>query len=353
MSAGEFRPPDRTLPQDWAKLSAYLSGAGFALDEAEPPLQFAGGFGNLNYLLRVSGRQMVLRRPPFGPIPPGANDMGREHRVLSALNPAFPLAPAPVHLCLDPVAIGAPFVLLEYRPGLIIRDVLPVGMASEIVGPHISKSLIDILVRLHAIDPFSVGLSTLGRPEGFLSRTIAGWAVRAALAVDGVVLVSPTEELVGWLRRNVVADSFGTLLHNDFKLDNVVFDPVTLAPCAVLDWDMGSRGDPLFDLATMLSYWTEPGDPAPLHELQQMPTAAPGFATRAQVIAAYAAATGRDVSNFRFYRVLSMFKLGVVFLQLGAQWRRGTRTNPRFATFDALGADLLRIAHDIARGRMD
>jgi aminoglycoside phosphotransferase (APT) family kinase protein len=353
MSAGEFRSSERTLPQDWAKLSAYLSGAGFAFDAARQPLQFAGGFGNLNYLLEVSGRQMVLRRPPFGPIPPGANDMAREHRVLSALNPAFRLAPQPEHLCLDPVVLGAPFLLLEYRPGLIIRDVLPEGMSAEGVGPHISKTLLDTMVRLHAIDPFAIGLSTLGRPEGFLSRTIAGWAVRAALAVDGVVLVSPTEELVGWLRRNVVADSFGTLLHNDFKLDNIVFDPVTLAPRAVLDWDMGSRGDPLFDLATMLSYWTEPGDPAPLQEIRQMPTAAPGFATRAQVIRAYSEATGRDVSNFKFYRVLTMFKLGVVFLQLGAQWRRGTRTNPRFATFDALGADLLSIAHDIARGRMD
>ncbi len=352
----DFKGDQETVPQDWARLASYLRRADLNFDYSAKPRQFAGGFGNLNYLLAVNGTEMVLRRPPLGPIPPGANDMAREHRVVSALHPAFPLAPQSHHLCTDIDVIGSPFVLLDYRRGLIIREHLPTSLKSTEVGPQLSRMLVDVLVALHAVSPAQIGLGNLGKPEGFLGRTITGWAVRAAMAVDGAELVPPTEELVSWLRRELPPDcpaEQATLLHNDFKLDNIVLDPKTLKPVGVIDWDMGSRGDPLFDLTTLLSYWTEANDPPALHALRQMPTATKGFATRAAVVAAYAKATGRDVSNFRFYRVLTMFKLAVVFLQLGAQWRRGTSTNPRFQGFDALAADLMLCAHDIAQGRVD
>jgi aminoglycoside phosphotransferase (APT) family kinase protein len=352
----QFAPRQSAVPQDWHRLTLYLRDHGLRLNREAAPRQFAGGYGNLNYLLDINDRSMVLRRPPLGIIPPGANDMVREHRILSALHPVFPLAPQCVHVCADATVIGAPFIVLVYQPGLIIRARLPEQWPSTQVGAQLSRMMTDVLVTLHRIDAAGIGLGTLGRPEGFLSRAITGWAVRAALAVDGADLLPPTEQLVTWLRREVPPDSAvpaPTLLHNDFKLDNIVLDPATLSPLSVLDWDMGSRGDPLFDLATLLSYWTEVNDPAPLHALQQMPTAAPGFATRAEMIANYARATGRDVSNFRFYRVLTMFKLAVVFLQLGAQWRRGTSSNPRYQGFDALAADLMLVADDIAQGRMD
>ena len=352
----DFRSEQDTVPQDWARLAVYLRELDFCVDVSVTPRQFAGGFGNLNYLLAINGAEMVLRRPPLGPIPPGANDMAREYRVVTALHPAFPLAPKSQHFCANADVIGSPFILLDYRRGLIIREHLPARLDSTEAGPKLSRMLVDVLVALHAVDPASIGLDTLGRPEGFLGRTITGWAVRAALAVDGAELLPPTEELVTWLRRELPPDcpaGLATLLHNDFKLDNIVLDPATLAPVAVLDWDMGSRGDPLFDLATLLSYWTEAGDPPAMQALRQMPTAAKGFATRAGMAAAYAGATGRDVSNFRFYRVLAVFKLAVVFLQLGAQWRRGTSTNPRLQGFDALAADLMLFAHDIAQARVD
>ena len=352
----DFMPESATVPLDWARLARYLRQFDLMFDPAIHPRQFAGGFGNLNYLLVINDTEYVLRRPPLGPIPPGANDMAREYKVLSALHPAFPLAPKTRQLCTDASVVGAPFILLDYRRGLIIRAHLPSQLKSTKVGPKLSQMLVDVLVDLHAIDPARIGLKHLGRPEGFLGRTITGWAVRAALAVDGAQLLPPTEELVTWLRRELPPDcpaEQATLLHNDFKLDNIVLDPKTLAPVAVLDWDMGSRGDPMFDLATLLSYWTQADDPPALHALRQMPTAAKGFASRAEVIAAYAQATGRDVSNIRFYRVLTMFKLAVVFLQLGAQRRRGTSTDPRFAGFDKLAADLMLVAHDIARGRLE
>jgi aminoglycoside phosphotransferase (APT) family kinase protein len=354
MTEPDFRTVQDTVPQDWKRLGDYLRLYGIDLDVSVAPRQFAGGFGNLNYLLTINGHETVLRRPPLGSIPPGANDMVREHRVLSALHPVFPLAPKSHHLCTDTGVIGGAFILLDYRPGLTIREALPTPLKATDVGPKLSRMMVDVLVALHAVNSAVVGLEGLGRPDGFLGRNITGWAVRAALAVDGALLVPPTEELVTWLRRWMPPDTVGpTLLHNDFKLDNIVLDPVTLAPIAVLDWDMGSRGDPLFDLATLLSYWTQVGDPPALHALRQMPTADSGFASRAETLAAYAKATGRDVSNFRFYRVLTMFKLAVVFLQLGAQWRRGTSTNPRFRGFDALAAELMVCAHDIAQGRAD
>lgn len=350
--APAFRPPETTIPQDWTALAQHLNRHGHAYDAAQPVRQFAGGFGNLNYLIEIDGTPWVLRRPPLGPIPPGANDMAREHRILSALHPVFELAPRSLHFTSDPTVLGAPFIVLEYRPGLIIRDELPSGLASTEAGPRLSRMLIDVLARLHAVDPAAVGLADLGKPDGFLVRAVEGWAKRAGIANDGDMPPAAVE-IVAWLRGQPVPRGDVTLLHNDFKLDNVILDPTTLEPRAVVDWDMGTRGDPLFDLATLLSYWTEAGDPDCMHRLRQMPTAQPGFATRSALIAAYAAATGRDVSYVHFYRLLTVFKLGVVFLQLGAQWRRGATTDPRFKDLSKLGSDLLDYCVDIVHGRAD
>jgi aminoglycoside phosphotransferase (APT) family kinase protein len=351
IDAMSFRPAETSIPQDWAALARHLRAAGLAFDASSSLPQFAGGFGNLNYLVEIDGEHWVLRRPPLGPIPPGANDMAREYRVLSALNRAFPLAPRALHFCADTSVLGAPFLILEYRPGLIIRDKLPVELSSAQAGPFLSGKLIEILASLHAIEPASIGLGDFGKPEGFLSRAVEGWAKRSAIACDGE-MPEPAIEIVAWLRNQPLPAGDVSLLHNDFKLDNVILDPATLGPRAIVDWDMSTRGDPLFDLATLLSYWAEAGDPPCMHNIRQMPTAMPGFLTRVEMIDAYAAATGRDVSAFRFYRTLAMFKLAVVYQQLGAQWRRGATNDPRFERFTALGASLLNFTHDIVRGRV-
>jgi len=345
-----FRPEATTIRQDWPALSRHLATHGLAFDPTVPPPQFAGGFGNLNYLVTVDGKPWVLRRPPQGPIPPGANDMAREFRILSALASVFALAPRALHFSADTAVLGAPFLILEYRPGLIIRELLPSGLDSRSAGPKLSRMLVDILASLHAIDTDSIGLGSFGKPEGFLARAVDGWAKRAAIAGDGEV--SPAgRSVIDWLRKAPVPAGDVTLLHNDFKLDNVILDPGSLAPVAVVDWDMGSRGDPLFDLATMLSYWTQSDDPPCMHEVRQMPTAMAGFYSRAQMIDAYARASGRDVSNFRFHRILTTFKTSIVYLQLGAQWRRGATNDPRFERFTKLGLDLLDFTHEIVMGR--
>ncbi|MCB1546960.1 MAG: phosphotransferase family protein [Hyphomicrobiaceae bacterium] len=341
MPGPALRAPADTLPQDWAALAAHLARSGHRLDLAVPPRQFAGGLGNLNYLLSIDGKPWVLRRPPLGPIPPGANDMAREHRVLSALSPHWSLVPTPLHMCTDPAVLGAPFLIMDYRPGLVIGGALPAALHTTKVGYDLSARLVELMAHLHSLDPERVGLASLGKPAGFLERAVAGWTKRADLTLDGSPRPAAMQSVVTWLTSRPAPAGHVTLLHNDLKLDNVVLDPRTLTPRAVLDWDMGSRGDPLFDVATLLSYWTEAGDPPCMHRLAQMPTASAGFWTRAAVLAAYAGATGRDVADFGYYRILAMFKLAVVFLQLEARTRRGGPVDPRLAHVAGLGSELM------------
>ncbi|HYZ39723.1 MAG TPA: phosphotransferase family protein, partial [Stellaceae bacterium] len=231
----EFIPAEEAIPQDWVSLARYLARSGAALGPT-PPRQFAGGFGNLNYLVEIDRKLAVLRRPPSGPLPPGANDMAREHRILSSLWRAYPLAPRALFFCGDTSVLGAPFQIIEYRPGVVIRDSLPPSCASRPdAGTVLSRHLVDSLAALHAVDPAQVGLDSLGRPTGFLTRTLEGWAKRASLVAD--VLDGRTlAEIVGWLRQRVPADVRPSLLHSDFKLDNMILEPASLAPVAVIDW---------------------------------------------------------------------------------------------------------------------
>ena len=355
-SQPEPRPPDLrpdadAIPQDWPRLRAYLATRGHALAETPPPRQFAGGLANLNYLVTLDGAPAVLRRPPLGPVPPGSHDMAREHRILSRLADALPVAPRSLLLCTDPAVIGAPFQILEYRAGLVIRETMPPGLAGRPeAGARLSEVLLSTLAAIHAVDTGPIGLDDLGRPDGFLARAVAGWRKRGRAAEE-----DGTEALhhaVGtWLEAHLRPDGPPALLHNDFKLNNLILDPRDLSAVAVVDWDQGTRGDPLFDFATLLSYWVHPDDPPAMHEMAQMPADEPGFLSRADAVARYAALTGRDVSDILFHRVLAMYKLAVIFLQLGLRWRTGATTDPRYAAFTGIGTGILEFTHEIAEGR--
>jgi aminoglycoside phosphotransferase (APT) family kinase protein len=348
----EFSEVTLTIPQDWASLAHYLARRGILLGPA-PPRQFAGGYGNLNYLIEIDGERAVLRRPPGGPLPYGANDMAREYRILSSLWREYPLAPRAMFFCDEASVLGTPFQIIEYRRGVVIRDTLPPDLAGRPgVGTLLSRQLVESLAALHAVDPAQVGLETLGRPEGFLARTVDGWAARSAAVAD-LINSRALSEVVDWLRRRVPADAPPSLIHSDFKLDNMILAPETLAPLAVIDWDMGTRGDPLWDLAVMLSYWAEPEDPACLHRMRQMPTAQPGFWRRNEVLSAYLRLSSRAVGDFTFYRVLSLFRSAVVFLQLYDRFRRSPGQNMRCAEFDTLGCELIDHSFEIIRGRAE
>jgi len=347
-----FRSAKDAFPIDRTRLAAYLQTVGLPLDPDEPVLQFGTGLANINYRLKAGGRMLVLRRPPDGDLPPGAHDMAREHRILARLWRALPLAPQSVHLCEDRSVIGAPFQLIEYRPGLVIKgDDKRHFEGRPKVAEQTGRMLVETLVAIHDVNADAIGLGNLGKPDGFIERARRGWTGRAErleLDPETAVLV---RDVSGWLATQTVQTRKATLLHSDFKLDNLIVEPDTLKPVAIVDWDMGTRGDPLFDVATLVSYWAQEGDPACMHDMRQLPTASPGFQSRDEVVRSYARLTGRDVSDFPVLRVLAMFKLAVVLLQLHALWKRGAAKGDDYARLGPIATDLLIFSKDVAAGR--
>lgn len=349
--SADLRPAEQSVPLDWGAVGAYLARHGLRLDTDPPPRQFAGGLANLNYLIHLDGKPAVLRRPPLGELPAGAYDMSREFRILSRLPDALPFVPRGLFLGEDATVIGVRFQIIEYRPGLVIREHIPPELAGRPeVGDRLSQVLLETLAAIHAVDTAAVGLDDLGRPAGFLSRAVGGWRKRGLAALEAGT-EALHQDLGRWLEEHLVPDGPPALLHNDFKLNNMILDPRDLSPVAVVDWDQGTRGDPLFDFATLLSYWLHTDDPPALHDMEQMPADEGGFWPREQAVAAYAALSGRDMSDFLFHRVLAVYKLGVIFLQLGYRWRSGATTEPRYAGLTAIGTGIVEFAHEIAQGR--
>ncbi len=347
-----FRSVHDSAALDTGRLADYLASIGMPLDTAEPIRQFGTGMANINYCLMSGGRRLVLRRPPDGDLPPGAHDMVREHRILSRLWQALPLAPESLHLCENRSVIGVPFQLIEYRPGLVIKgdDRRHFDGRPE-VAARMGTMLVETLVAIHRVDTSTIGLDGLGKPEGFVPRAIKGWRGRG----ERLELAANTRQLItsigDWLGNQSVCERPATLLHSDFKLDNLIVQPETLAPVAIVDWDMGTRGDPLFDLATLLSYWAEPDDPACMHDMKQLPTAAAGFPSRNDVVAEYARLTGADVSDYPVFRVLAMYKLAVVLLQLHTLWQRGAAKGADYESLARIAGELLEMTHEVALGR--
>jgi len=347
----DLRPEAESVVLDWEAVRRYLARAGMQFEVDPPPRQFAGGLANLNYLIRLDGNAAVLRRPPMGKLPAGSHDMAREHRILSRLPDALPFVPRSLHLCEDPSVIGQPFQILEYRPGLVIREHMPPELANRPeIGDRLSHVLLETLAAIHAVDTAAIGLDDLGRPEGFLGRAVAGWRKRG-LAAKEEGTDALHQEIGTWLERHQVPDGKPGLLHNDYKLNNMILDPADFSPRAVVDWDQGTRGDPLFDFATLLSYWIHAEDPPAMHEMAQMPADEACLWPRQKAVEEYGRISGRDVSDFLFHRVLAMYKLSVIFLQLGLRYRTGATTDPRYAPLSGIGTGILEFTHEIAQGR--
>lgn len=354
-STDKFFSSEHQQPQNWQRLESYLTAQGHSLQRDSQPRQFVGGFGNLNFLIEMDGSKYVLRRPPLGPLPPGANDMAREFRVTSRLWRNFPLAPKGILLCEDVNVLGAPFLIMEYRPGAVIQMEIPDPLKDK--TRDLSKMVIDVLAEFQAVDPASVDLDTLGKPQGFIERAVKGWVKRFHVAAKDVypnqTHPDSADEIIHWLQSQTIPESIPTLLHNDFKLNNIILDPDNLTtPIALLDWDMCTRGDPLFDFATLLSYWVEPDDPSALNEVGQMPTATSrGWMTRQEICEYYSKASGIDLSNIHYYRVLTAFKHCIIFMQIYARYCRGTTTDPRIASLGNALDSLFEFTHGIVMKR--
>jgi aminoglycoside phosphotransferase (APT) family kinase protein len=310
--------------------------------------QFPSGASNLTYLLKIGGWEGVLRRPPLGPVPPKAHDMGRESHVLARLHEAYPLAPKPYFFCGDEWVIGAPFYVMERRAGVVVDDSLPEGVEpNPQLCRGISRMVADTLAELHAVDPDEAGLGDLGRPEGFLERQVRGWIGRYEGArTDALEEVGP---LTRWLAGNIPESPEPAIIHNDYKLNNLILNPDDLTDVrAVLDWEMATVGDPLFDLAVSMSYWTEPTDPEELKEVMPTVTSTPGFMSREEFMERYAKKSGRDLSDMHWYMVFGYFKLAVILQQIYARWRKGQTRDARFSDFDERVRTLILHAKTLA-----
>lgn len=347
-----LRPLAQAVPFDETALRRHLGAQGQDL-ETTPLRQFAGGYGNLNYLIRIDGAWAVLRRPPHGDIPRGANDMAREFRTLSVLAPVWDLAPRPIAFSEDISVLGAPFLISEFRAGLPLHGKTPLGATmTPAQARDLSQLQIDILARLHGFDLEAIGATGLGRMGGFAARTLRGWTAR----LEGSATASPpeAEALLAQLASMNPADARVSVIHNDFKLDNIVVDPVTLDPSAVLDWDMSTLGAPLFDLATLLSYWVEPGDPEGLRAINFTHAEAPGALSRRDLVQAYVLATGfdsaADEADLRFFLALAFAKLGVVCLQLYDKFRADPAGNSRNEKFGAAAPAAFARGQDVLDG---
>ncbi|CAA9562503.1 MAG: acyl-CoA dehydrogenase, putative phosphotransferase [uncultured Thermomicrobiales bacterium] len=295
--------------------------------------QFPSGASNLTYLLQSGDWEAVLRRPPLGPLPPKAHDMVREARLLERLHAVYPLAPNPRAICDDPAIIGAPFYVMERRRGVVLDDRFPPGFdPTPARCRRISESVVAALAQFHAIDWRAAGLAALGYPDGFLARQVRGWIGRydAARTPDAPE-IAPLAE---WLTARLPTSPAPTIIHNDFKLNNLLLAPGDLAPVvAVLDWEMTTIGDPLFDLGVSLSYWVESADPPGLRAILPTVTDTPGFYSRREFMARYAALSGRDLGAIDYYLTLAYFKLATILQQIYARWQRGQTRDERFGTF--------------------
>ena len=327
---------------DADRLAAYLASQ---VPDLAPPLtirQFPSGFSNLTYLIAAGSREYVLRRPPIGTRPKSGHDMGREFRVLSALQGVFPESPRPIHFCDDESVIGAPFYVVERIRGIILRRDYPPGLAATpaLVRAQ-QQALVDTLARLHAIDHRANGLAEFGRAEGYVRRQVEGWAARYATArTDDAAEGSG---VTAWLQSSMPAEGGNAcLIHNDYKLDNVVFDDASPERLiGVLDWEMATIGDPWMDLGCSLAYWIEAGDPAELLATRMLPTQLPGSLTRAEVVRHYAASRGVPAPDIRFYRVFGLFRLAVIVQQIYYRYFHGQTRDARFAALGPMARILI------------
>jgi aminoglycoside phosphotransferase (APT) family kinase protein len=315
---------------DWPALDAYLRANITGLDGPFSVLQFPNGSANLTYLVRIGDTELVVRRPPFGRLAPGAHDMRREFRAVHALSGHFDRAAHGYLFCDDHDVIGSDFLVVEYRHGVVVWDHVPDEMAHhDDAARRIGFAVVDALADLHLLDPMAVGLGDLGKPDGFVERQVSGWRKRWDLVDTGRVpqMVAVADRLATTMPSVATRVS---VLHNDFKIDNCQFDPADPDRVkSIFDWDMATLGEPLVDLGVLLNYWPDPADvdgARPLHVpgMERM-----GLPSRGEVVARYAERTGIDGSAVPWFEAFATWKTCVVLEQLYQRFVRGESTDPR------------------------
>ena len=327
-------------------LEKHLSGGGELI-----VARHQAGHSNETFFLRWGEHELVLRRPPLGAFLPTAHDVGREYRVLSALADTDVRVPRTVLACSDESIIGAPFYLMEKIDGVVVRTELPEAFSSEQDRAAIGDELVDALVELHSIDPASCGLGDFGRPSGYLERQLKRWTGQMELTIPLTRPLPDLQEIGRWLSAHVPSSQAATIVHGDYKLDNVMLSrkaPARLV--TILDWEMSTLGDPLADLGWMTSFWREAGDPevGVFSELNRV-TTLPGFKSRDELIARYEQSTGWDCADLDWYQVLAIWKLAILLEGSYARHLAGMTDDPFFAQMEEGVPSLARRALELAR----
>jgi aminoglycoside phosphotransferase (APT) family kinase protein len=310
----------------------------------------SGGRSNLTYKVTNGLYTWVLRRPPLGHVLPTAHDMAREYRVLSALADTRVPVARPFALCEDPAVNDMPFYIMEYKSGIVLSNALPAGYAESPEARYrLSMSLIDVMVRLHALDYRELGLEGFGHPEGYIERQVRRWGQQWERSKTGEL--PEIDQLASRLRAALPTSPPPTIVHGDFRLGNMALDPYDVGRiAAVFDWEMATLGDPLSDLGYTLIYWADPDDQLDTSSIGSVSpfTQLPGFMRRADLIDEYARRSGRDVSAIDFYQVLALYKLAIISEGIYARYLQGKTLGDGFANMLRPAGTLARRALDIA-----
>lgn len=331
---------------DWKSLETYLHDMVPECKGQMTVAQFHGGHANLTYLLQFGDAEFVMRRPPYGKIAPGAHDMKREYRVLSKLYKVFPQAPRAYHFCENEEIIGAPFVIIERRQGIVVRYSIPeIFKGIENVEERLSDALIIVQAALHTVDVEAADLSKLGRPEGFLNRQLDGWSKRWELSkLEERPAMNEIHEI---LSSDIPTPQAVSIVHNDIKFDNCQFqtdnpDEVT----SIFDWDMTTLGDPLVDFGVTLSYWPNPK----AAQYSDLPVTLKGnFPSKEYLIEKYAAFSGFNVDKIAWYESLAYWKGAIIAQQLYKRYVNGATKDKRMANFAKSAEALAQISLDLAK----
>ncbi|SER86435.1 phosphotransferase family protein [Psychrobacillus sp. OK032] len=313
--------------------------------------QFSTGLSNLTFLIRSGNWEAVLRRPPNGPLPPKAHDMKRESDFLEKLHPYFPFVPKPYLLCQNESVIGVPFYIMERKIGVVLDETFPPNQeVSKEQLQKLSYQVVDTLAELHQVNFEEAGLSDFGYAHGFLERQVHGWIKRYKQVETHHI--SYFEKVSNWLVNNIPLTSDSAIIHNDYKLNNMLLSSDLTEIKAVLDWEIATIGDPIFDLAGALAYWIQEDDPESLKESLPSITATPGFISRNEFLNQYELKTKKSVPALNFYMTLNYFKLAIALQQIYYRWKIGQSEDERFKNLDQRVTNLMKHAYEMISSKL-
>ena len=348
-SSNRERPQRPGEELDMLLLQPWLDQHFPALPAPSKITQFAGGASNWTYRLQYPYRDLILRRAPLGKKAKGAHDMVREYSLQKSLKPAYDYVPEMLALCEDDSVMGSPFYIMERLEGLIPRKNLPNDLDWDAATvKQVCNSFWDKLIELHQVDTSQAELAQWGKGEGYIERQIHGWNKRYT---DAVTWNVPSGKKVrSWLEQQLPKSETACMIHNDFRLDNVVLQTGTPPQITgILDWEMATIGDPLMDLGNSLAYWIEAGDDFFITKMRLQPSHLKGMMTRKEIIDYYVEKRGIEIDDFRFYRVYGMFRLAGIVQQIYYRYSKGYTRNQAFKKLWMLSFYLVKSCENVIR----